>query len=94
MSRVNFGDALQCAVNTLESQPREVPEAPKDWLARAKAALASKNKDEIVLLANEIAKSHSQYNAEFDVKGWLYDLRECLWERAVNGVPPPGVGLK
>lgn len=70
--------ALQCAIDTAKDQPREVPELPAGWLARAEAAVANSDDALVESLAREIASAHSQFPAEFDRKGWLYDLREVL----------------
>ncbi len=68
-------EALRCAVNTAKEQPGEVPERTPDWIERAQAALEAEDEDAILACANEIRNAHSQYRADFDVKGWLYDLR-------------------
>lgn len=68
-------EALRCAVDTAKEQPAEVPERAPDWIERAQTALDAEDAEAILACANEIRKAHSQYRAEFDVKGWLYDLR-------------------
>jgi hypothetical protein len=80
MSATNLKSALRSAINTATEQPIEVPECPSDWIARAQTALDATDDDAMLACAKEIQKAHSEYRAEFDVKGWLYGLRECLWE--------------
>ena len=67
--------ALACALLTLEDQPIELPEVPEGWAARAQKALDSYDNDAIIFCAREILSAHSQYRADFDIKGWLFDLR-------------------
>lgn len=75
---LSLTSALQCALDTAADQPREVPEMPAGWVGRATTALANDDAAQMEVLAKEIASAHSQYPAEFDRKGWLYDLREVL----------------
>jgi hypothetical protein len=75
---VSVAVALRCAVQTAQEQPREVPAAPEGWLARAQHAVDTENDDQIQACAGEILRAHSQYRAEFDVKGWLFDLRNAV----------------
>lgn len=70
---------LQCAVDTATDQRREVPEIPLGWLTKAQLALDSFDEPAMLDCATTIAKAHGQYRAEFDVKGWLYDLRQTLY---------------
>lgn len=70
-------EALQCAVDTAREQPSQVPERPVGWIEQAEAALESRDAIAILESANIIRRAHSQYRAEFDVKGWLYDLRNA-----------------
>lgn len=77
---VSVAAALQCAVQTLNEQPREVPVAPAGWAVKAQAALARGDNDQIQVCAGEILSAHAQYRAEFDVKGWLFDLRNAVWK--------------
>lgn len=71
-------DALNGALQTAHEQPREVPAVPDGWAAKAQAALDSQDAEQIQVCAREILASHSQYRAEFDVKGWLFDLRNAV----------------
>ncbi|WP_420213379.1 hypothetical protein ACN8ZM_39870 (plasmid) [Burkholderia aenigmatica] len=75
---VSVEDALRCAVQTAQEQPREVPEVPEGWLRQAKDALDAGDAGRISIAADTILLAHSQYRAEFDVKGWLYDLRNAV----------------
>jgi hypothetical protein len=75
---ISVADALRCAVQTAQEQPREVPAAPAGWRAKAQAALDNKNHEQVQACASEILSAHSQYRAEFDVKGWLFDLRNAV----------------
>lgn len=70
---------LQCAVDTATDQRREVPEAPAGWLQAAQLALDSNDEPAMLECATTIARAHGQYRAEFDIKGWLYDLRQTLY---------------
>lgn len=79
MKNVTLESAVRSAIDTARDQRREVPELPADWIERAEAALESKNEAAILAVGREIATAHNQYRAEFDVKGWLYDLRVVLW---------------
>ena len=92
MSRVvSLRDALHCAVTTAHDQPREVPEMPAGWLDEAQRVVAVDDAEGIRTQCLVVARAHSQYRAEFDVKGWLYDLRIALWEdkKSVPGHPRP-----
>lgn len=72
--------ALRDAVRTLAQQPREVPEAPEGWQARTLQALEADDGEIIAACAMEIVHAHSQYRATFDVKGWLFELRNLtIW---------------
>lgn len=75
---VSVTAALQCALTTLNEQPREVPAAPAGWAVKAQAALDGADSDQILVCAGEILSAHAQYRAEFDVKGWLFDLRNAV----------------
>jgi hypothetical protein len=75
---ISLVEAVRCALLTLEEQPAQVPQIPKGWAAKARAALNSKVTEEIKICALEIAKAHSQYRAEFDIKGWLFELRIAI----------------
>lgn len=75
---VSVADALRSAVQTAQEQPREVPAAPEGWLVNAQRALETENDAQIQACAGEILRAHSQYRAEFDVKGWLFDLRNAV----------------
>ena len=68
-------EALRCAVSTAETQPSAVPACPDGWLERARAAADSDDREAIRACAEEIWKAHHGYRAEFDIKGWLYELR-------------------
>lgn len=70
-------DALRAAIKTALEQPGQVPEAPAGWLQRAQGALDTQDHQAITDAAVEICRAHSQYRADFDVKGWLYDLRNA-----------------
>jgi hypothetical protein len=77
---VSLRDALYCAILTAQDQPREVPEAPAGWLEEAVRVVDVGDEDGIRVQAVAISRAHNQYRAEFDVKGWLYDLRNALFE--------------
>ena len=77
---VSVTAALRCAVQTAQEQPREVPAAPEGWLAKAQQALDAGDEFQIQACAGEILRAHSQYRAEFDVKGWLFDLRSAVYK--------------
>lgn len=91
MTRViSLRDALRCAVLTAQDQPREVPNAPPGWLADATRVLADEDAEGIRVQALAVSRAHNQYRAEFDIKGWLYDLRNAQFEdKKAN--PAPGV---
>lgn len=78
-------DALSCAINTLQEQPNEVPEAPSGWIQEAKSALESGDSRRMHACAAVIRKAHNQYSAKFDVKGWLFDLRSIYAQSLENG---------
>ncbi|KVD92933.1 hypothetical protein WS63_07820 [Burkholderia stagnalis] len=75
---VSIEDALRGAVHTAEEQPRELPAVPHGWLLQAKAALAAEDQAGIRIAADTILMAHSQYRAESDIKGWLYELRNAV----------------
>jgi len=75
---VTIADAIRCAIQTAQEQPREVPAAPAGWVDVAQAALDGGDALQIRAAADVILSAHSQYRAEFDVKGWLYDLRNAV----------------
>jgi hypothetical protein len=75
---VSVAAALSCAVDTGRDQPRDVPAAPASWVAEAQAALESKDPVRVRACADAILSAHSQYRADFDVKGWLFDLRNAV----------------
>lgn len=75
---VSVADALRCAIQTAQEQPREVPEAPAGWAAAAQTALDAGDAEQIQACADQILRAHGQYRAEFDIKGWLYDLRNAV----------------
>lgn len=70
--------ALRDALRTLAQQPREVPEVPGGWPARAQQALDAEDAQAIAACAVELVHAHSQYRATFDVKGWLFELRNLM----------------
>jgi len=70
-------EALTCAVETAKEQPGQVPEAPAGWIEQAQAALDSEDEAQVAACAETIVRAHSQYKADFDVKGWLFDLRQA-----------------
>jgi len=74
---VSVADALRCAVLTAQEQPGQVPEAPPGWMQQAQDALEAEDDGRINIAANTIMRAHGQYRAEFDIKGWLYDLRNA-----------------
>lgn len=79
MSNIATLDApLRCALRTLEAQPREVPQVTQGWADRAQAALDENDELAMTACSFEIARAHSQYRAEFDIRGWLFDLRNVL----------------
>lgn len=71
-------DALRCAVDTATHQRHEVPNAPGGWILRANAALHDEDEAAMKLAADDILAAHGQYRADFDVKGWLFDLRNAV----------------
>lgn len=75
---VSVTQALRCAVQTAQEQPREVPAAPEGWFADAQDALAKNDDTRIRASADAILRAHSQHRAEFDIKGWLFDLRNAV----------------
>lgn len=77
--QLTLEDALRCAVLTASEERAEVPEAPAGWAARAQAALDTEDAAEILDCATQIAMVHSQYSADWDHKGWLFDLRAVLY---------------
>lgn len=72
--------ALRDAVNTAQEQPAQVPQRKADWISRAQAALDAGDMKEIRACADEIRLAHSQYHADFDEKGWLYELRKIRFD--------------
>ncbi|MGA3979020.1 hypothetical protein ACI2UK_24495 [Ralstonia nicotianae] len=72
------GDALRSAVLTVQEQPNQVPEAPPGWLQQAQAALDDEDDGRISIAADTILLAHRQYRADFDIMGWLYDLRNAV----------------
>ncbi|WP_150609494.1 MULTISPECIES: hypothetical protein [Pandoraea] len=79
---VSMEDALRCAVLTAKEQPREVPNAWAGWIEEAEDALDSHDASRIGDAVKSVLMAHTQYRADFDVKGWLYDLRNAA--RAVR----------
>lgn len=75
----SLSTVLECAMDTLMIQPREVPQAPAGWLEKAQMALESDDEPAMLECALAITRAHGQYPAEFDDKGWLYDLRQTLY---------------
>ena len=73
MDKLSF--AVRCAIRTAKEQPGEVPELPDGWLERATSAISVPNARLIQACADELRSAHSQYRADFDIKGWLYDIR-------------------
>lgn len=67
--------ALRDTIQTAIDQPGEVPEMPPTWLTSAKVALQNEDFTAMRRCMESILKAHSQYRAEFDIKGWLFDLR-------------------
>lgn len=57
-----------------------MPAAPGGWLGKAQQALETENDEQIQACAGEILRAHSQHRAEFDVKGWLFDLRNAVYK--------------
>lgn len=78
MSHAEISSALRCTLLTLAEQPREVPQAPTGWSVRTQAAIDKNDESAVMDCAIEIVQAHSQYRAEFDSKGWLFDLRQVL----------------
>ena len=70
-------EALRCAVATAKEQPSEVPARSSGWIEQADATLESGDAVSILNCANAIRRAHVQYRADFDLKGWLYDLRNA-----------------
>lgn len=77
-AEITLDAALRCALLTLKEQPTVVPAAPLGWHEMAEAALATSDADAMTACAREIASAHSQYRADFGIKGWLFDLRNLL----------------
>ena len=77
---ITLESALRCAVITATEQRREVPEVPDGWVEQAQAALDASDEAAMSVCADTILLAHSQYRAEFDVKGWLFDLRNVCFE--------------
>lgn len=73
----NVEDALCCAVTTAIEEPREVPAAPTGWLEQALTALKTGDAEQISVCVDTVLLAHSQYRAAFDVRGWLFDLRNA-----------------
>lgn len=71
-------DALRSAVRTAQEQPGQAPAAPQGWVEQAQAALDEEDEGRISVAADTILLAHSQYRADFDIKGWLYDLRNAV----------------
>lgn len=70
-------EALRGAVNTAIHQRSEVPCAPANWIEQAQAALDAEDEGAISVCADTILLAHAQCRADFDVKGWLFDLRNA-----------------
>ena len=70
-------DALRSAVSTAQEQPGQVPAAPLGWVKEAQAALEAEDAASISIAVDTILLAHAQYRADFDIKGWLYDLRNA-----------------
>lgn len=68
-------EALRCAVETAKFQRSEVPELQEGWIANAESAINIDDQAAMAASADEILTAHIQYRADFDVKGWLFDLR-------------------
>lgn len=77
---ITLESALRCAVITATEQRHEVPEAPDGWGEQAQAAIDTGDEVAMSICADTILLAHSQYRAEFDVKGWLFDLRNVCFE--------------
>jgi len=75
---VSVEDALRCAILTAKHQPGEVPKAPAGWVEQAQQALDGNDEGRISVAADAILLAHAQYRADFDIKGWLYDLRNAV----------------
>ena len=75
---VSVEDALRSAVRTAQEQPGQVPVAPQGWVEQAQAALDVEDEGRISVAVGTILLAHSQYRADFDIKGWLYDLRNAV----------------
>lgn len=75
---ITVEDALRCAVRTAQEQPGQVPEAPPGWIELAQAALDDEDGSKISIAADTILLAHAQFRAEFDIRGWLYDLRNAV----------------
>ena len=89
---ISVAAALRCAVQTAQEQPREVPEAPAGWVAKAQAAVDTNNEEQVQACAREILSAHSQYRAEFDVKGWLFDLRNAVRQAPAHAPAAAALG--
>jgi len=86
--------ALRCAVITAIERHSQVPAAPLGWVEQAQAALDAGDTAAMSICADTILLAHSQYRAEFDVKGWLFDLRNvCLEVSRISRATRPGSPL-
>lgn len=75
---ISVVDALRCAVLTAQEQPGQVPEAPSGWLQQAQDALDAQDVGRINTAVDAVLRAHNQYRADFDIKGWLFDLRNAV----------------
>lgn len=69
--------AFEHAIRTAREQPGQVPEVSQEWLEQAESALRDKDYLRVYGLAGELIRAHAQYRADFDVRAWLFDLRNA-----------------
>jgi hypothetical protein len=55
-----------------------MPETPAGLAEKAQDAIDADDDVATMECAKEITRAHSQYRAEFDVKGWLFDFRNSI----------------
>jgi hypothetical protein len=79
-------EALRGAVETAKYQRFEVPELPDGWIVQTEKALDLADPVAMAASADQILAVHSQYRADFDVKGWLFDLRLARFHQPTETV--------
>lgn len=77
VSNFIVGPQLRSAVRAAQEQPGQVPAVPQGWVEQARAALDAEDAGRISIAVDTILLAHSQYRADFDIKGWLYELRNA-----------------